>query len=725
MVGLCVRAWALPVTNGGFEQGLTDWRVFAGGGAAVTASADGPAAGRACARLLSTADDPAALISSPLPISETGIPFELQLRLRALSGSGRLTIGLTSQAGADNPPQSEFLWAATADDTRWHVLKLTVVASPNPQHVALTATGGGEWTLDEVEVFSHKPPQPHPHEPMADATVYPETLPADWAPADLLDARRRQILDSAELLLDLAGMQIRLPEKTSCQRGVRGGIDTYCVNRGSAQKQLDVSIQGPPDVRVPDWSVPVPPRETLHFYVPVQRLLVGDCRLKITFACNNQRVSAPLLLHCEPAYPAMGLTWSAGSALERATAGPMPVGAAVQHFIFPPQQAEAFAQAVTAGGAGLEYVLSPTGEMSGDTMQKLATPDEAGRRHSWFPYTTQSATTESASAALCGLAEYLHRLDGSPRLFSFPYRLQCDDGGALTLPPGYRLSAASLHDCPGNTSGTWGLQSLVLEMPPLPAATVLQAALDGRSVTGPSAYWKRINYQTDLAPIREAARADDARLPFTVLIPPLGSSGDRRIDALKLGRAMADAVYQGATAVLVDAGQFDAPDLHADQADPVAQAFTGIAAELAAASPVMALEPTETMSPRPDATVTYKLFLRGNEGIAVMWNNTHAPVEVAVGLRSQPVTARLVRLAYYGDFLRDELQSIFRFSQKAREKQQPAIYLRLDPLDITVLSMRLVDPHIGWLRGVFPADEFNLRLAPKDRGPQWWERLFF
>jgi len=731
-LSLCAGGYAIPLANGGFEDDLAGWQALANGAASVSVSADRPATGQKCAQLIATAGDDAMLVSAPLPVTEIGNPFELQLRVRALSPAAQLSIGLVSATAETEMLRPEPLCTLPAGgDNNWHRLRLTVAARHDPQRplcLTVTATGEGNWAIDEVELLSHNPPDPQPHEAMADAASYPEPLLADWTPDGLLDARRRQIGQTADLLVDVAGMEISIPEEASCRRGVRQGIDTYCTNRGSRPKRLEVSVQGPADVKVPDWSVPVPPKETMHFYVPVQRLLLGDCWLKITFSYKDSQASVPLLLHTESAYPVLGASWSgegqpsADALLEKL----LPLGAGIQHLVVGTAwEAPANTQ------SGFEYILSPEAGTLDDLVADLAKPDEAGQRHCWLPYTAESASVEEAGAGLRRLAAYLHKQDHSPNIFSFPYHLQwSEQDRALQLPPDYPLDAISLQECAGNTSGTWAVQSLTLQLPPLPGATVLRAELDGRSLSAPSAYWIRFNQCTDLAPIRQAAQAAGVALPFTVLATDLASSGDRRIDALKLGKTMVNTLYQGATAVLLNGrdtadrvGLLAAAD--GGEADPVAEIFAALVPELAAARPVVALGAIETMSPRPDGQVTYKLFLRGDEGIVVMWNNTHEPVEVALGLRSQPVTVKLLRLAYYGDFVQQQLQPIFKLFGKALETKQPAIYLRLDPLAITCVSMRLVDPHVSWTRGVFPAEGFKAELPPKERRPRWWERLLF
>lgn len=737
-LGFVTLACGAPLAHWGFEDGPGEWLSFADGEATAGVSADRPAVGQKCARLVSSADDEATLLSPPLPSAEAGNAFDVQLRFRANNHSGFFRIG-TAPGQTDGPLKAEMLWQLAAPaDTKWHVLRLTAVAPHDPQRplcLTITSSGGGDWSVDDVAVLAHVPRNVPPHEAMDKAAIYPEALPEGWEPGGLLDARKRTIGENAELLLDVAGLQISIPEHASCRRGFRTGIDTYCSNRGTADKVLKIHVQGPPDMRVPEWSVPVAAKKTLHLRVPVQRLLTGDCWVKMSFGVKGKRAAAPLRLHTEASYPVLGSTWPAGrlpavGELQRMGA----LGAAIQRLIIEPTDAaesQRVAEVVKAGSGGVECLLSPSGGAVDGLPTALLSPEAFVNKPRWSPYISPAVGAAEAKAALCRMATSLYKHDGAPNLFSLPYWLEWDVAeGSLKLPAEYPLAATDLRECLGRSGDDWGVQSLVLSLPPLPGATLLDAQIDGRRDTGAASYWVDFNKHTDLAPIRAAARQADAHLPFTVLIPELAGSGDRRMDALKLGKAMVNAVCQGSTAALPPAVSDDdevalAAAVADAGSDPVLQAFTALAAELAGATAIMALEPMATMSSQPDAQVTYKLFLRGDEGIAVMWNNTCGPIEVAAGLRSQPVTVKLLRLAYCGDFVQEEFQPVFKLSAKAKELQQPAIYLRLDPLDITVLSMRLVDPTIGWLRGVFPADEFNVRLTPKKRGPQWWERLLF
>ena len=731
-------AAAAPVSMLSFARSLDGWEVLAEGTASVTMLSGQGSGGGNCARLVASADHPATLISPALDLDAAGMPFEVQLQIRALTDDGGpLQIGLASGHTTGQPPTIEPLWTVQPiADSRWHTLTLAVsahIGDGDTVALAFTASQRADWAIDQVEVGRYTPPRSADHVPLGDTAVYPEPLPADWEPEGLLDARARELIGSSELVADVGGIQLRLPPEAHCLRGMRQGIEISCANRVTDDRQLTISVQGPPDVQIADWTLPVPGKSTVRVFLPVQRLVTGDCWLKLGFRSGSEQAFVPVKLHSIPAYPVMGVTWPNGQMPgEGDLSRVRDLGGGMHQLRLSADGSAYVLQHVGHPAGAAEWLLGVPAAPSIELPEASVAPASDGRRHLWYPLLPESSGAEQATAALCALAGQLHHHDHSPSLFSFPFSLAHDPLTArLRLNEGPALDAAHLGGCPDATTADSSVSSIILTLPHLSGATVLRTLWDGKPRDTVSAYWAQFGQGCDPAPVRLLSRQADMQLPFTVQLPQLGSSGDRRLDALKLGRIMASAAYQGATAVLLPAwerpGQVGLlqPDGLDAADDPVAQLHLTLAAELAAAVPVYAAEATDTMSPEPDARVTYKLFVRGDEGIVVMWNNTDQPQEVAVGLRSQPVTLRLLRLSHDGEFVQHQFQSIFRMTGRALETKQPGIYLRLDPLDITCLSLRLVDPHANWSRGVFPADEFKVEIPRRDSGPRWWERLFY
>ena len=197
-----------------------------------------------------------------------------------------------------------------------------------------------------------------------------------------------------------------------------------------------------------------------------------------------------------------------------------------------------------------------------------------------------------------------------------------------------------------------------------------------------------------------------------------------------MAKSIASGLYQGMTALCLPVTDSDSrTGLFAqepvDPDDPVAEVVRALAGELTGSVPVMPLAPSEQMSTQPDAKVQYAVFLRGQEGIVVMWNNTGRPIDVAVEFRSQPVICKLLRFSPHEPVVTEQLQSIFKRSQAAIDRRELAVYQRLDPTDVVCLTTTLADPHLGWLRTIKPkppAPDRPREIDRSDRRP-WWQKL--
>lgn len=716
-------------TNPGFETGLDGWRAQVTGAASVAPSNTQPASGKGCVLLRATAAERATLTSETDVAVPDGDGICLRARVRHLSGTAGLWLGLR-RSGADTPDISTCAGQLFQPfgDTRWHTAVVAVIAPPDVcLQAAFAVSGEGEWAVDDVEVLPPAglrqtllPRAPGTEPPVAETAVFPEPLEPGWDPGGNLDARERRVLNQTELLLDVGGIAVSIPSEVDITRGSRSGIVTYCANRGTVDKELSITVQGPPDVRLPVWRIPVAAKRSMQFRVPVQRLLLDDCRLKLTFAVKDEAVSAPVLVHTRPAYPTTGLSWASADALPTADELIAAARGGLGLHALPPSTEAAAVQALLAAdGGACEYLLHPADGAVPALDASMMTPEGAGSRLGWAPHVAAEATAEQKRAALWQLAGLLFTHHYAPNLHSPRLGLVSGENGAgLRFADEQWAAAVDLQGCAG-VGADASLKSLVVAPPALPGATVLGATLDGTPFAGPASYWTGVNAGCDLSGVRTAATEAGLDLPLSVSGLSAMPSGDRRIDALKLARAMTAAFYARAGAVLLDASMATAAD------DPVMRMAQVLSAELSGSEPVVALGATETMSPRSDALVTYMPFLRGEEGILVIYNNSLQPLDVAVGLRSQPATVKCTRLCRDGEFVRTEFMHTFRLSERAKTLAQPGIYMWLDPLDVTIVTMRLADPYIGWTRGVFDAATFKVEAPARDRGPQWWERLFY
>lgn len=681
---------AAELANPGFEDGLASWRVFSHAETPVTISVDSPASGRNCA-LMSAASGAASLISAP--IADAPNPFTITFRARCIDSKGTLSVGIAHETAI------EPLWKSSAfADDRWHKVQLSIAATA--PSLAFVATGG-QWAIDDIACEAYSADSPVPHDKFAENAVYPEPLPEGWQPDGLLDARRRAIGDNAELLIKVQGLEVSIPEHISLRRGIRQGIETYCSNRGTVEQELKVSIQGPAGVIVPDWTVPIPPKRTMHIWIPIQRLITGDCWGRITFSSGAESKSAAIEITSAAAYPVFGIS-AADETLPTAAdmASLAQLGGDAARLALPPEDPQSAISLIQAFSSTFIVAVPP------GTAETAASANSASTF--WMPSYQSNATFDQATDALCELAQALYARQRTPMICSSPFHLLANpQTGALSFSPEIPVSAATLSGCP-NIPIASSLQSLVLDMPDLPASALISAQVDGKLASTPAECWTRLNRMTDLQPVRAAATEAGVHLPFTIDGIDLPTCGDRRLDALKLARALLNSTYQGATAAFLPS---DTPNsvglsLTADDADPISAMFRAISSELAGAMPVVALPAQEGIAAATDSDVTYRPFLRGDEGIVAMWNNTCKPAEIAITFRSQPLHASLLRMSADGDFIADQMQSIFRLGDRAKDAKLDAVFLRLDPLDVTILTVRLGDPQVSWLRAIERGEKY-------------------
>ncbi|MEI6502690.1 MAG: hypothetical protein WCP21_16900, partial [Armatimonadota bacterium] len=125
-----------------------------------------------------------------------------------------------------------------------------------------------------------------------------------------------------------------------------------------------------------------------------------------------------------------------------------------------------------------------------------------------------------------------------------------------------------------------------------------------------------------------------------------------------------------------------------------------------------------------DTPITYKPFLRGGEGIVVLWNNTSVARDITLEFRSQPVVSHRVTISYGGEFVTSRWEPIMKFSAESFRRGIPSVFLRLEPQQVQFHAFRLLDPHVAWLRGVSFTAPFvaPAKLPPADRrdARTWW-----
>ncbi len=653
-------------------------------------------------------------VSEPLPAT-TG-PLMLSLRAQRRSGAGELAVSLISDI-PEKPEQITPLWHLDLNDDRGHRIEVGLVLPGNePVRLAIGAVGGeGEWLVEEIELSDWTPseyqPGPRAHLPLGNG---PEPLPVGWEPEDSLDGRWRRVGIGKEIVTVVNGLRVSLPAEVTVEQGVRGAGAAFVTNRGTREKELTFSLQGPPGAYMPTFTAPFAAGGTTRFRLPLQMLVTGKDWLKLILSSGTETAAIPLLVNCEQRFPAIGLRadWDA------LTATTFPRGTLLQ-FLY----------------ARLPEDL-PTGDYLGPVLSRnpgqtvLALPllrdlsavmadsdsEQASRVMSlvglYLPETLRDAAGSEIAVAVAAAASQIRTRFSEAKFISPPLPVITTDEG---LQPSEQLAealAAGMGAVVGAVAG---------RRPRPPAGGVLDEEVDGRLRGELCSFWADQDKQHDFQPLRQALNARGAHLPMLLSELPTTVTGDARLDALIIGRLLISGFAQGCTGAtfLPDLLELPTPPSAEDSPAeyPVRIALRELNRELAGATPLLGLARTEGFSGRIDEPIVYRSFLRGREGLVFMWNNTSVPLDVAVVLQALPVQMQVLRLAYTGQFVTRRCQGLFAFSEEARQNRHQAVYVRVRPLEIVGLSLHLKSDHAGWLGEISPR-------PPRRRGPgpQWPRR---
>lgn len=709
------------VANGDFEGGLAGWEPVGAEGASVALSADKPAQGKSCLQLQTTGKAPAWALSPPLS-GPGGSEFAL-LSFAVRRGAGQSGLVLDIVGSAAELGEAVIWEGRVPEDANWHKVSLLlrvppVHASAAPR-LAFAATGAaGAWFVDDVAVTKGNLPTPAAQALPGEPAVT-ERLAADWQPEGYLDATAKQIGTEEELSVNLNGILVTIRPTLSCYRGFREGAVIYGVNRGKVDKELQVQVDAPPDVESPAWTVPIQKDGTTRFHIAVQCLRHGDFNLRLNFASGAEKASVPLKAVSRRCYPALGVRWDEPPTPEMLQE--MLQSAVDMHLLVGPADPAGFAPAVQALlDSGADVLAAPDVDSLAEERFGAALAELGGLLDPsfWLPYARPGSDPLAAALAAPRFAALQRAKVRNAGVLSPPVQLRRTWPDGKLAPERPELLAADKMA---------GLMAVTVRPPRLGAACVLGEQLDGKADLAGGAM-ASLSRQADLESLRKLLGERQVNLPVLVDGLQARSSGDERLDALYLARAVTMALYQGSTGVVLSP-QRDAdnafgllPALGADGAPgPVNQAMRTVSEELMGATPVVALAASPDVGLEASAPVSFRPFLRGGEGILVLWNNTGVSRDVAIEFRSQPVVGHYARLAYHGDFVQRSWDPIFKFGEEAFVRKRPMVVMRIGPLEVQLMAFRLLDPHAAWLRSVDLAKPY---VAPKDTMPpvreDWW-----
>jgi hypothetical protein len=419
---------------------------------------------------------------------------------------------------------------------------------------------------------------------------------------------------------------------------------------------------------MPTYSIPLEPHSTTAFTPPVQLMRVGDAWVKYTFTVGTESASLPLKVHVKRLYPVLGVLGPLPAGPDDTQDRPYGLGWVALHDIHGPEEC-----------AILNWNDEPQAE---DIVKK------------WDPPLVEMiqpppglGSAEAQATFLLGayqeLTQKVAPLGQDTALVS-----PCAGNGPWVTPSDQGLQADPLMKAAFEAGLGKYVQSVGVRLHPLPQAGALLEKIDGKAPAA-NLYWANFNRQYDFTGLRTFLAANQAQLPLLLNLWD-AQTGGTRLHVLATARLMLEATWQGSTGTVVD-----------DQT-PVSSQYVGeLWRELAGAQPVY-LTPTEdgSCSRAPDAPVSYWPFLRGDEGIVFMANNTSAPQDLAVEVRGAPVQLQVLRISAFGAPVTRQIEGIFRFGQEAQHRHVQTIYLRLAPGEIVGLAVTLHGADLGWLRSI-------------------------
>jgi len=646
------------------------------------------------------------------PLSPMTGPVTLSMQVRRRSGSSALAVSLLSDI-PQSPSQVTSLWHLEPKDNRAHRIELGLVAPPTEAvRLAIGAAGGkGQWQVEQIELDGWTPPERKPG-PLAEmpAATSPEPLPVGWEPSDSLDGRWRTVGTSREMVTDVNGLRITFPAKVMLTQGVRHEMEVLVTNRGNVEKDLTIGLQGPPGTYMPTFTVPFAAAGTTLFHPPVQTLQVGNYWVKVKLSSGSQTVETPLEVVCEPRYPVVGICGDP-ELLASSLPGVRQLSQSL-YLRMPEKPAPTSITNQQLSKVAGQIILSlplrsdASAMLAGDRVAQVNWMTSLVGLY--LPASMQQSSGSEIAAAVASATEQIRSELSQAAIISPPLPVVTSDEGLMPSPQ----FAEALDAGIGTAVGSVGLHIC-----DLPHSAVLTEEIDGDLRQQPGSFWVDFDGRYDFAGLRQTLTQRQMRLPLFLDSLPLHGTGDGRLDALMVGRLLISGFAQGCTAATFPADLLASLQEEEMDSSPLFAMIQELTRELAGTVPLRGLAGKEGFSGRMGEPIVYRSFMRKNEGILFMWNNTSRPIDVAVVLQALPLQMHLLRLSYSEQFVQRRFQGMFSLSDEAQTNRQQAVYVRVRPLEIVGLSFNFRNLHASWLGQLAPRPPVK-----KDYGPHWPER---
>ncbi len=651
-------------------------------------------------------------LTDPSDLEQAGW-HRLTVRARVADGEKTDRLLLTL-CGPDDMPSARAGVPVETMGSRWREIVAELPAPGGPVRIGIGTEGAATWLIDSVHLT---PVELSVAQETDDAPVFEPPLPVDWEPDGLLDAVERQIGRGRELIINVGSLRISLPPEVNARRGHRGALRLSVTNSASSARELSVSVAGPPGFFAPRRTVNIRPDGETVFSASLQSFFVGQRAARVTFFSGEEEASAPVLVEVEPSYPATGLSFTGEQPSEADLA-------TIRNLDL---------QLVSIR-TSLEQIRESTGLPSHLARVLLLTPPWSGEelrsaapvlpQHANFAALYHARDQSPAEAGRELTADLRHALDDVDRplhLLSPPIDLPADP--AETIEERAQATASEL-------AAGGAIASTAVRLPVVQSRAAGTLTVDGRRVSVPQPAWREIGFEAQLSAAVRRLR-ESAQLPIFFADIAGRSAGCEVADAMTLARLLAQCAYRGATGFALSARPTDAPD-GADafcvldgRGQPnelITRVVAELSRELAAVVPVRSYQQSEDIGLGADVAVGYRPFLRGDEGVAALWNNTAAPVDLIVELRTEPLDVHEVSVGLDG--VHRSYRGMFFFSEDAIALNRRVMFVTLEPHEFRLMSMQLARPHSTWLAAVERKPQIPEITDRTRRVFEDWERRF-
>ncbi|MBM3472448.1 MAG: hypothetical protein FJX75_04145 [Armatimonadetes bacterium] len=695
----------LPLT---FADGQRAWTVLADGGGQVSWSGSGPATEVSLAPGAGQAGIVARLEPEPTGLVDIGVSATGE-------GAPQLVVQFLREPTTKS---AATLWRMAVPPGKRQRLAARLAppaAGSQPLYLYIGAQAQGQLRLSELALVQETLPLP------ADTSVKP-ALPDGWKPDGPLDAQAREIAGVTELTVDVGGTQVSVNPETSCALGGFASLSALVLARGTGTRMLSITGEFPDGVACDAREYAIAKSGLHNASLRVQGLLPGAYSGRLTASSGKDSASFPIHLTVSRNYPAFGVTagdtpgarqWQLREVLVRAT-----VTSTAQQLLDqvrpiiegPPTIPVVFFEGLPENGVLREFVTALKGKVG-----LYSAAWRPGR-----PY--QSNAFQEEAEALLAVSRELHSV------------VSTADLDAACISP--------VFDCTANAEGTPENRLLdaclalkmdkyfgavVVRATPLPVGGVLGESLNDKNAREPSAFWADLDPQQYPRTVEALMEKHDASQP--ILTSGIGgpASTDERLDAVKVARSMCLAAYAGATGATFPGGP-EAGRIALTRADgalsPAGLAVRELSRELAGAAPILRSWTSSEISGRFGEAIVALPFVRGDEVILVLWNNTSTAKLLTLTLRQVPYSEHVLAVSRDDPLISRTYEGHFEFTKRAVQAKRQEVYVRLAPLQVQVLRYRMQIAIPTWLDGL------TYTVQPKGGPPKpdrddrpWWKKL--